>query len=156
MSSLKKISLILLIVFIAIQFIQPARNTNGEVMKADITKQFSVPADVQNILKKSCYDCHSNNTRYPWYANIQPMGWLLASHIKKGKAELNFDEFGSYTKRTQSSKLKSIANSVKDKSMPLASYTLMHEDAKLDDRNRQRIVDWALTSKDSLEAQQKR
>lgn len=153
MSLLKKILLALLIVFIAIQFIQPARNTGVQAMQADITKQLSVPADVQNILKTSCYDCHSNNTRYPWYANIQPLGWLLTNHIKKGKAELNLDEFGNYTKRRKSSKLKSIANSVKDKSMPLASYTLLHKDAVLSDKNKEQLISWALASKDTLDAQ---
>ena len=154
MSPLKKISLALLVVLIVIQFIQPARNINGHMTQGDITKQISVPSDVQSILKASCYDCHSNNTKYPWYANIQPMGWILAKHIKEGKADLNFDDFGNYITRRQSSKLKAIANSVKDGSMPLSSYTLMHSDAKLDDNEKQRIIDWALETKDSLEAQQ--
>ena len=154
MSPLKKISLALLVVLIVIQFIQPARNINGHMTQRDITKQISVPSDVQSILKASCYDCHSNNTKYPWYANIQPMGWMLANHIKEGKADLNFDDFGNYITRRQSSKLKAIAYSVKDGSMPLSSYTLMHSGAKLDDNKKQRIIDWALETKDSLEAQQ--
>ena len=108
MKLLKKVLLALLIVFIAIQFIQPARNSDVQVMPADITNVLKIPPSVEGILRTSCYDCHSNNTRYPWYANIQPMGWLLADHIKDGKAELNFDEFGSYSKRRQLSKLKSI------------------------------------------------
>ena len=153
MSLLKKILLALLVVLVVIQFIQPARNTKRQVMERDIITQLSVPADVQTILKASCYDCHSNNTKYPWYVNIQPMGWLLAKHIKEGKAELNFDEFGNYSKRRQLSKLKAVANSVKDGSMPLSSYTLIHGDAKLDDNDKQRIIDWFLKTKDSLDAQ---
>jgi hypothetical protein len=112
--------------------------------------QFKTPTNVAGVLKISCYDCHSNNTRYPWYANIQPMGWLLADHIKDGKAELNFEEFGSYSKRRQLSKLKSIAGSVKDGSMPLASYTWMHRDAKLSAEKRALIIDWATRTRDSL------
>lgn len=121
MSVLKKTLLSLLIVLSAIQFIRPAKNKNTAEQKADITMQFNVPADVQNVLKTSCYDCHSNNTNYPWYANIQPMAWLLANHINEGKAELNFNEFAGYSKRRQLSKLKAVANSVKDGSMPLSS-----------------------------------
>lgn len=141
----------MLIVFVAIQFGQPPRN-KGHVGEGDITKHFIVPAYVGGILKSSCYDCHSNNTRYPWYANLQPMGWLLADHIKDGKAELNFDEFGSYPKRRQLSKLKSIAGSVKDGSMPIASYTWMHSDAKLSAEDKASIIDWATITRDNLEA----
>ena len=142
MSLLKKISFVLLIVFIAIQFIQPARNTNGQVAQADITKHFSVPANVEGVLKISCYDCHSNNTYYPWYANIQPMGWLLANHIKDGKAELNFNEFGNYSERRQLSKLKAINNSIKDGTMPLSSYIVLHQDAKLSKESKALISEW--------------
>ena len=84
-----------------------------------------------DVFKNSCYDCHSNNTRYPWYVNIQPMGWVMARHIKKGKENLNFSEFGTYSKRKQANKLRAIATSIKDGSMPLSSYTIMHTDAKL-------------------------
>ncbi|WP_173820176.1 heme-binding domain-containing protein, partial [Niastella vici] len=94
MSPIKKMLLGVLIVFVVIQFIQPARNKNGQVLAADISKMYSLPENVQATLKTACYDCHSNNTQYPWYVNIQPAGWMLARHIKQGKAELNFSEFG--------------------------------------------------------------
>ena len=131
MSLYKKILLALLIAFIAIQFIQPAHNTSGQVLPTDITKTVNVPDKVLDIFKNSCYDCHSNNTRYPWYVNIQPMGWMMARHIKNGKENLNFSEFGTYSKRKQANKLRAIAKSIKDGSMPLSSYTIMHTDAKL-------------------------
>jgi hypothetical protein len=147
---LKKIALILLLVFIGIQFIQPARNI-GQVGELDISNKLIVPVNVKAILKASCYDCHSNNTRYPWYANVQPMGWLLADHIKDGKADLNFDEFGNYSKRMKQSKLKSIASQIKDGAMPLSSYTLLHQDAKLSNEEKTLVIDWASKTKDSLE-----
>ena len=146
----KKILLSLLIVLIVIQFIKPARNVSGQVLPADIAKIYSVPDSVQRVLKTACYDCHSNNTNYPWYANIQPMSWLLAHHVKEGKAELNFSEFGSYTIRRQRSKLKSIASQVKDGEMPIWSYTLMHKDANLSKEEKALIIDWATKIKDSL------
>lgn len=146
----KKILLALLLVFIAIQFIRPTKNKSGQVLPKDITKTVNVPDKIQVIFKNTCYDCHSNNTRYPWYVNIQPMGWIMASHIKNGKADLNFSEFGAYSKRKQGNKLRAIATSIKDGSMPLSSYTIMHTDAKLTEENKNLIIDWASKTKDSL------
>lgn len=150
MSSTKKILLAILIVLIVIQFIQPARNTSGQVLQTDIVKVSNVPQSVQTVLKTACYDCHSNNTRYPWYANVQPMGWLLARHVKEGKAELNFSEFGSYSPRRQANKLRAIENSIKDGTMPLSSYLLLHKDARLTETDKTEIIDWVRRTRDSL------
>ena len=151
MSLMKKIGITVLIVLIGIQFIQPARNENGQALPTDISKTVFIPGNVKSLLQTACNDCHSNNTNYPWYANIQPMGWLLANHIKDGKAELNFNEFGSYSQRRQQSKLKSIVSQIKDDEMPLASYTMLHKNAKLTKEQKALIIDWALNAKDSLE-----
>lgn len=151
MKLLKKILLGLLIVFIVIQFIRPAKNKSLQIMETDITKMINVPENVLGILKNSCYDCHSNNTRYPWYVNIQPLGWLMANHIKDGKADLNFSEFGTYSKRKQANKLRAIAESIKEGSMPISSYTIMHADAKLNEENKKLIMDWVSHTKDSME-----
>ena len=144
--------LILLALFIVIQFIQPARNQSGQVLQTDITKMFPVPSNVKTVLEVACYNCHSNNTRYPWYANIQPGGWWLAHHIKEGKDELNFSDFGSYTRRRQINKLRSIGNSIKDADMPLSSYTLLHQDARLTSEQKALIIAWANKIKDSITA----
>ena len=150
MKSLKKIVLLLLVVFVAIQFIQPARNKNGQVLPTDISKVYTLPKQVQSVLKNACYDCHSNNTSYPWYSNIQPGGWWLASHIKEGKSELNFSEFGDYSSRRQRSKLNSIAKTIEDGTMPFPSYTLIHSEARLTKEEKTLIINWANTTKDSL------
>jgi hypothetical protein len=150
MSWIKKIGLVVLAVFIAIQFIQPARNESGQVLPGDISKIYNIPAPAQSVLKNACYDCHSNQTNYPFYTNIQPVGWMLARHIKNGKAELNFSEFGSYSIRKQKNKLNSIVNSLKDGTMPLSSYTLVHKNARLTKDEKAMIIDWANKTKDSL------
>jgi len=134
--------LMLLIAFAVIQCIQPARNKSGQVLQTDITNMYEVPADVQRVLKSACYDCHSNNTRYPWYSYIQPAGWWLAHHINEGKEELNFSDFGSYSPRRRISKLRSIENSIHDGSMPLSSYTLLHRDARLTEEEKRLIIAW--------------
>jgi len=150
MNGIKKILLGLLVILILIQFVQPVRNISGQVMPNDISKTVAIPSNVQGILKKACYDCHSNNTAYPWYTRIQPMHWFMNNHIQSGKAELNFNEFGSYTPRRQQSKLRSIENSLKDGTMPLSSYTLIHRNAILTEAEKSLLMKWVENSKDSL------
>ncbi|MES2431668.1 MAG: heme-binding domain-containing protein [Bacteroidota bacterium] len=150
MSRIKKILLALLFAFVAIQFVQPTHNKSIEVLATDFTKVYTVPDSVQSILQFSCYDCHSNNTSYPWYSNIQPMAWVMARHIKNGKDELNFSDFGSNTTRKQISKLKAIANQIKGDEMPLSSYKLMHNKANLTKEEKGIIMDWMNKTLDSL------
>ncbi|MDP4284657.1 MAG: heme-binding domain-containing protein [Bacteroidota bacterium] len=147
----KKILVVLLIIFIVIQFIQPDRNKSVQVVPADVTKDVSVPENVQIILQAACYDCHSNNTNYPWYNYVQPVGWILANHIKHGKRDLNFSDFGSYPIRKQQSKLKAIADQIKDGEMPLYSYTIIHKKARLSKEQKVLITDWAQKAQDSLD-----
>lgn len=152
MSLIKKILLALLIVFVAIQFIQPVHNKSEQVLPTDFAKVLVVPNNVQTLLQNACYDCHSNNTNYPWYSNIQPMAWLMASHIKNGKAKLNFSDFGNNTTRKQISKLKEIANQIKDDEMPISSYKVMHKKANLTKEEKSAIIDWMNKTADSLSA----
>ena len=91
-----------------------------------------VPATINNQLQVSCYDCHSNNTNYPWYSKIQPAAWYLEDHIKEGKDELNFNEWDTYSSRRKNSKLRSIIKQIESGEMPLESYTLIHGGARLD------------------------
>lgn len=151
MSRLKKTFLAIFIAFIAIQFVQPARNTNGQALATDITKVVFVPDTVQMLLKTACYDCHSNNTNYPFYAYIQPIGWLLNSHIQDGKKQLNFSDFGAMPKRRQASKLKSIVSQIKDEAMPLPNYTILHKNAVLAKTDKDLIINWAKSLRDTLE-----
>ena len=152
MSNPKKILLAIGIVIIAIQFIHPAHNTSKQIMATDITKLVPVPDSVQTILKNACYDCHSNNTAYPWYSNVQPVDWFLANHVSGGKHNLNFSEFGSYTPKRQVNKLSGISNEVEDDGMPLWSYRLIHKNARLTANEKTLIINWANKSKDLLSA----
>ncbi len=151
MQVIKKIAWALLILFIGIQFIRSAKNKSMVKANEDINSIIYVPDEVKRIIQRSCYDCHSNNTNYPWYSNIQPAGWFLARHIKNGKADLNFNEFATYSGRRQISKLKSIENSIKDNSMPLSSYLWLHKDARLLKEEKKLIMEWASKTRDSLE-----
>jgi hypothetical protein len=146
----KRILLVSGILFIALQFIRPVHNKSSQVLTTDISKVITIPDTVLTLLKNACYDCHSNNTYYPLYSNIQPMGWLMAYHIKQAKNQLNFSEFGSYSQRRQLSKLDGIANSIKDNIMPLPSYRMMHKNAQLSADEKSLLINWAQQSIDSL------
>jgi len=150
MRLLKKLLIAIGIALIAIQFVKPDRNKSDQVFTTDISKTISIPDNVRTILKNACYDCHSNNTVYPWYSNVQPMCWLMDHHIKKGKQELNFSEFGSYPPRRQISKLDGIANSVRDDIMPLWSYKFMHKNAQLNAGEKALIINWVERSKENI------
>ena len=138
------------ILFIVLQFIRPVQNKNGLVLSTDISKVIIIPDTVRTLLKDACFDCHSNNTDYPWYSNIQPTGWLMVYHIKEGKNQLNFSDFGNYSQRRQLSKLDGIANSLKDDIMPLKSYKIMHKSAQLSTGEKSLLINWAQQSIDSL------
>lgn len=139
----KKILLTILVILVLIQFIRPARNVSNTVSANDISKLHAVPSNVQNILDISCNDCHTNNTRYPWYTNIQPVGWWMQWHVNDGKAHLNFSEFGAYEPKRQHHKMEEVIEQVKEGHMPLNSYLWMHKDAKLSDEQKVVLVNWA-------------
>ena len=130
-------------VLIIFQFVQTPKNESNELLATDITKVTDVPEGVQLILKAACYDCHSNNTVYPWYNNIQPVTWWLNNHVTEGKKELNFSDFGSYDTKKAKRKFSKIAKVLEENEMPLFSYTLIHRNAKLDEIQKKLIVVWA-------------
>ena len=140
---IRKILIVLVVIFIAIQFFRPKKNLSAEISQNDITLHFTVPENVQIILKKSCYDCHSNNTVYPWYNNIQPVAWWLANHVADGKRELNFSEFASYPAKKQYRKLRTTIEQIKETEMPLNSYLWIHKDAILTSDQKITLSNWA-------------
>lgn len=150
MGRIKKIFLALLLAFIAIQFIQPAQNKSEQVLPTGFSKLYVVPDSVQAILQNACYDCHSNNTNYPWYSNIQPFAWMMANHIKNGKKKINFSDFGNNSTRKQLSKLKEILNQVEDDEMPILSYRLMHKNARLTQEEKTLLINWFNAKAESL------
>ena len=148
----KKILIGLLVILLGMQFIRPAKNRSGE-SKNDIATKYPVPDEVLAILKPACLDCHSNTTRYPWYAEIQPVGMWLADHVKEGKQHLNFSEFTSRKVAVQNHKFEEIIENVKEGEMPLPSYTWTHKDAVLSPEQRAVITSWAQAMMDTLKQQ---
>ncbi len=142
--ALKWTGIVLLAALLVIQFMpRPAMNINPAVTEAHISKIVSIPAEVNTILEEACMDCHSNNTRYPWYSRIQPIASWMGDHVVEGKKELIYSEFGNYTKKRQQKKWQETAEMVRDKEMPLKSYTYTHPGARLSAEDRALLVSWA-------------
>lgn len=141
---LKKILIGLGIVLIIIQFFRPEKNDSND-STYDVTTKYRVPEDVNQLLKVSCNDCHSNKTEYPWYANIQPVAWWLDDHIVDGKRHLNFSEFTNRPLFVQNHKFEEVIEMVEEYEMPLPSYTNfgLHAEANLTDEQRAKIIVWA-------------
>lgn len=149
---LKRTFQILLFAFIVIQFFRPTKNKAAEISNNDISKIYQIPQDVQSILKTSCYDCHSNNTVYPWYAEIQPAAWWLEHHINEGNKELNFSEFASYRIGRQYRKLEEINKEIKEDEMPLDEYLWVHKAAKLNEQQKLLLATWVTALRDTIKA----
>lgn len=147
----KRLFIALSVILLLIQFV-PRKNNNIAVSESSssIEKIHAVPDSVMQILKTSCYDCHSNNTVYPWYSNIQPISLWLYDHIEEGKEELNFSVFGTYSIRRQFHKLEEIDREVEEGEMPLNSYTIIHRNAKIDQYGKSAISGWVKTLRDSF------
>jgi hypothetical protein len=138
---MKKILLAILAVVVLIQFIRPEKN-NSQNYSNDISKVVDVPTEVQEILKTSCNDCHSNNTVYPWYSEIAPISWYLASHVNEGKEHLNFSEWTVYNENQKSHIIKDIEEELEEQKMPLKSYLIIHKDAKMTEDQYNTLLNW--------------
>lgn len=149
---LRKILYGLGILLLILQFIRPPKNNSGDHTHA-VSTRYATSPEVEQLLKVACNDCHSNTTVYPWYSNIQPLGWWLYQHVKEGKQHLNFSEFTKRRVAVQNHKFEEIIEMVKEKEMPLGSYTWIHREAALTDVQRQTLVQWAQTHMDFLRVQ---
>ena len=123
--------------FVVIQFI-PVNRDNPEV-----TGEIDVPEDVMVILQKSCYDCHSNETIWPWYSYIAPASWLIARDVHEGREELNFSEWTSYSEKQKRHKRKECGEEVEEGEMPLWFYIPLHKEAEMLPKDIETIVSWS-------------
>lgn len=149
---IRKILIFLLVALIVIQFIHPKKNMADGPQPNYIGNAFGIPADVKNILAKACNDCHSNNTRYPWYSKFQPFHWWHNDHITSGKREINFDEYTNRSLRYQYHKMEETIEMIEDGKMPIKSYKWTHKDARLTDEQKNKIIAWANSILDTMKA----
>ena len=154
-SGLKRIVLlvvvVLLVAFVALQFLLRLDTTPIPIVQADTIKaSVEVPPDVDMVLTRSCGDCHSNATVYPWYSRIQPVAWWMGGHITEGRQELNLSTFNTYAARKKKKKLEAICDEIKSGDMPLPSYLWIHRDAILTDSEKDAICKWTETAEASI------
>ncbi len=138
----KIILIIVLVLFVGIQFLQ----VNKHNPPVDNTQNFvdinGTPDDIKAMLQATCYDCHSNETHYPWYTYINPIGWFLKYHIDEGREELNFSEWGSYDAKRKSKKLDEITKMIEKRKMPLLSYRILHWNTFLDVTQTEQFINY--------------
>jgi len=136
--TLRRVLFALAVLAVGIQFV-PVRRTNPPV-----TAEIQAPADVHAILRRACYDCHSSETRWPWYAHVAPVSWLVAKDVADGRRKMNFSDWGTYHVDRQETKIREIWEEVSTDEMPLAIYRPLHPEAKLTDADRTILREWAL------------
>jgi len=127
---------VLVVIIVGLQFV-PVHRTNPP-----ITWDINAPENVSSILRTSCYDCHSNETRWPWYSYIAPVSYFIASDVNEGRKHLNFSEWDKYDAKRRSKKMDGVAELVEKGVMPLSIYTLIHTDAKMSPEKIQAIKKW--------------
>jgi hypothetical protein len=142
--------LIIIVTVIIIQFAKPDTTNPIEENKKFITSHIQIPDNVLNQLEKSCYDCHSYRTKWPWYSKTSPVVYLINRDVEEGRKHLNFSIWGDYDKTKMMDKLDGIETAVKEGEMPLSFYLPLHPEAKLSDNDKKMIEDWAKNSKDQL------
>ena len=139
---LKQIGIAVVVLFVAIQFV-PANNHNPSVNPSQtIYAIIPVPSDVRSVFDGSCKDCHSNETRWPWYAHVAPASWILAHDVHEGRKEMNFSEWGAYSPEKREDKLEEICEQVVNGDMPESKYAFIHRKSKPAERERDAVCKW--------------
>ncbi|MDT7542678.1 MAG: hypothetical protein QOE33_2582 [Acidobacteriota bacterium] len=141
------------LLFVVAQFLPTGLGNSPVDQSRTIEARLKVPAPVESILSRSCNDCHTQQTRMPWYSHVAPVSWLLANHVRDGRKQLNFSDWASYDSEEQDILLQNICRLTKRGSMPINSYLYIHRDAKLSQADVQTLCDWSQVERDKLNAQ---
>jgi hypothetical protein len=144
---LKWLSVVVVVVLIGLQFVRPARTNPSVDPSQTIHAHLQVTPQVAAILDRSCQDCHSNSSRWPWYSNVAPVSWFVIDHVNHGRSHLNLSEWGGLDNRKASKKLEEICEEVQDGEMPIASYTYVHWSAKLAPEDVKTLCEWTVAER---------
>ncbi len=129
-----------LAVFLLIQLIPVRRDNPAAVPAQDFIQVEQPPDEIAQQIRRSCYDCHSYNTQWPWYSYVAPVSWLVANHVHEGREKVNFSTWGALSPRKKEHAIEEIIEYLDNEKMPLYSYTLIHRDARLDDQKRSALI----------------
>ena len=141
----RNILIALVIILIIMQFFSIDK-TNPSIDQAkDFLTVENTPTEVAQLFKIACYDCHSNETKYPWYTSVAPISWFIKGHIDNGREVLNFSTWSDYNAKQKSHKMEEIIEVVDGKEMPMLTYWMIHWDAKISEEQRKQITDWVKT-----------
>ncbi|MFY0600380.1 MAG: heme-binding domain-containing protein [Cyclobacteriaceae bacterium] len=138
----------LVAILILIQLFPGEKPETSQENPGDIHNEVLIDPLVSDILKKACYDCHSNETKYPWYASVAPVSWLVIHDVEEGRGELNFSEWATFSAKRKNHKLEEIAEEVEEGEMPMKIYTFTHEEARLSEEETEKLINWALKLKE--------
>ena len=141
--ALKAVSALLLLLFTGGQLVRPERVNPPATAGQSLEEQARVPPEVAGVLQRSCMDCHSDRTHWPWYSNVAPASWFVVEHVNDGRRQLNFSKWGEYERRRADALLDDICREARSGSMPLDSYTLVHRSARLAPADVRALCDWA-------------
>ncbi|MGW8121040.1 heme-binding domain-containing protein [Roseivirga echinicomitans] len=150
---LRYILTFVLFAFVVIQFIKRPEKINEPVTEDDIIGLLNVDQEIASMLKSACYDCHSSQPRYPWYASVAPVSWWINGHIIDAQDELNFSLWGTFTARKRDHKLEELIEMVEDREMPLPNYVLLHSEAKLSNEQIEKLKNWANAERANIAAE---
>jgi len=137
-----------LVTFVGAQAVRPAKTNPPSPSGASLLTK--APPAIASILRRSCQDCHSNDTRWPWYSQIAPMSWILIDHVNHGRDHFNYSEWATYEGDDQDKLLGSICSLTKKGRMPLPSYVLLHRDAQLSASDVSALCAWADRMRDDI------
>lgn len=146
----KNLVIVLVVAFLVIQVVRPDRSNPPVDSSRTIHSQLQPPAEVASVLERSCMDCHSNQTRWPWYSNVAPVSWLVADDVEEAREHMNFSEWAGYERKDAAELLEDICKETSKGDMPLQSYVLMHRDAKLSPQDVRALCEWSEATRQRL------
>ncbi|MCB9206233.1 MAG: heme-binding domain-containing protein [Ignavibacteriales bacterium] len=147
---MKKVILIVIGIFVVIQFFTIDKTNPTSDPQQDFIAITNPPVEIGSMIKSSCYDCHSYHTKYPWYSNVAPVSWLLKSHVNDGRNHLNFSIWPDYKEAKKEHKVNECIEVINSGEMPMKGYVMLHSEAELSDAQRNQLVGWLESIKDSL------
>lgn len=142
---------IVVLTLVGLQLVHTPRNESARHSPDDLFVKYAAHEDVKNAIRESCYDCHSDNTRYPWYDTIQPIAWWVGRHIDEGKDHVNFSEFGRYSTKRAARKLEQSYEEIDGDTMPLLTYRLMHPKSRFSPETKKQVLAWLDATQDKIE-----